>query len=436
MTERGRPADHAFPWRRVIGVIAAMTVLAFLLWNVISHFGETEIVPRPTVVPTLGPEATTLPTERPSTPTDTATPDTGDDPAWEAGTLPAMLNQAPDLLADGSLPLNDIARYSDIAAWTSALGLETPSSAETASASWMDALDALALPTSLSEFGLDPRWKQTYGFDLTQVQQVLVVGQAPDVVLLMRGDFDPDALMASWVASGYQPVEVEGETVWTLSPADGIDLAAPESRLSLGSLNNVVILDDGTLATSSRLARLGTVLQVEHGDAESLAVNDDIAPLLTPGSGVDDLDSAILSRGTLLQAPPGTKPDVGTPVAAPRQATPVARAAEPVTPAMGEVAVVLIGIGPPVDGVAPFTLRVVLNDEDDAQATAAMVEQRLVSSVSSVDGEPYQAVLGKTVITEDDRVVMIDAARPPDDFDWLRLVSDRDLGFAWWSPEP
>ena len=413
-----------------------MALLAFLLWRLISHFGETEVVPMPTVVPTLGPEATMVPTEQPATPTDSATPEDGEDPAWAPGSLPALLNQAPDLLAEGSLPLNDIARYSDITGWITSLGLQAPSSpAEAASGPWLDALDALALPASLREFGLDPLWQQTYGFDLTQVQQVLVVGQAPDVVVLIRGDFDPDVMMAAWVASGYQPVELEGETVWTLSPGDGIDLSAPESRLSLGALNNVVVLDDGTLATSSRLSRLGTVLQVEHGDAGSLAENDDIAPLLTPEAGVVDLDSAILSQGTLLQAPPGTTPDAGTPVAAPSVATPVALAEEPVIPAMGEVAVVLTGIGPAVDGAAPFTMRLVLDDDDTAITTAAMVEQRLVSGVSAVDGQSYGAVLGQTVVTVEDRVVVVEASMPPEEFAWLRLVSDRDFGFAWWYPE-
>ncbi len=436
MTANGRPAHQAFPWRRVIGVGLAMALLVFLLWRLISHFGETQVVPVPTSVPTVGPVATTPPTEQPATPTVFATPDDGETPAWEAGSLPALLNQAPDLLAEGSLPLNDIARYSDITGWVASLGLPVPSSpAEAANGPWADALDDLALPASLREFGLDPLWKQTYGFDLTQVQQVLVVGQAPDVVVLIRGDFDLDVLMAAWVASGYQPVEVEGETVWTLSPGDGIDLSAPESRLSLGALNNLVVLDDGTLATSSRLSRLGTVLQVEHGDADSLADNDDIAPLLSPDSGVDALDSAILSRGTLLQAPPGTQPAYGTPVVDSQTASPVALPEDPVIPEMGEVAVVLAGVGATVDGVAPFTLRLVLEDDEVAVATAAMVEQRLATNASSVDGQPYTAVLGTTNVSVADRVVRVDAPNPPDDFSWLRLISDRDLGFATWLPE-
>lgn len=436
MTANGRPAHHAFPWRRVLGVGLAMTVLAFVLWNLISHFGETQVVPDPTEVPATGPVATPLPTEHSATPVDVATPDDAETVLWEAGSLPAMLDQAPDLLAEGRLPLNDIARYSDISGWMESQGISPPASpAEAAGGAWEDALDDLALPASLREFGLDPLWKQTYGFDLTQVGQVLVVGQAPDVVLLIRGEFDADALMASWVASGYMAVEVEGETVWTLAPGDGIDLSAPESRLSLGSLNNMVLLDDGTLAASARLSRLGSVLRVEHGDADSLAENESIAPLLESGPSVELLDSAILARGTLLQAPPGTQADIGTPVVVSVAASPVALPQEPLVPEMGQVAVVLAGVGPPADGMVPFTLRLVLEDDDVAEATAAMIDQRLRTGASSIDGRSWDEVLGATGVLAIDGIVVVDAPQPPADFLWLRLVSERDVGFATWLPE-
>jgi hypothetical protein len=422
---------------RVVGVAVVLTLLVVGLWSLIRVFGETEINPVPTVEPTTDIIATPPPTRSPSTPVEPATPVDPDVPVWPVGSLPQLLQMAPDLLAEGSLPLNDIASYSDIAGWMSAGGIEIPGSLSGAgTGEFASALVDLDLPASLREFGLDPRWPQTYGFDLTQVSQVLVVGQAPDVVLLMRGDFDPDALMAAWVASGYQPVELEGETIWTLAPGDGIDLTAPESRLSLGALNNLIVLEDGTLAASARMSRLGAVIRVGHGDAASLAENREIAPLLTPDTGIDTFVSAMLARGTLLQALPGAEPPVGTPVLSPAQSSPVAAPAQRLVPEMGEVAVVLAGIGRPVQGTVPFTLHLVMDDAGTAAASAAMIEQQLASRPSSVDGRPYASILGPITVTYQDAVVTVTASQPPPTFAWLHLVSERDLGFAFWSPDP
>lgn len=435
MTPNGRPAHHAFPWLRVGGVALVMAMLVVGLWSLVRMFGETEIVPPPTAVPTAAPIATATPSVSPSTPVDPATPPDVDDPAWPPGSLPHLIQMAPDLLAEGSLPLNDIARYSDIAGWMTAQQIAPPDSPLTAATGeWGEALVDLDLPTSLREFGLDPLWHQTYGFDLTQVTQVLVVGQDPDVVLLMRGDFNPDALMAAWVASGYQPVELEGETIWTLAPGDGIDLSAPESRLSLGSLNNMIVLEDGTLAASARMSRLGAVIQVAHGDAGALVDNPAISPLLGPGSGVETLDSALLAKGTLVQALPGAVADVGTPVLP--TASPVASATDLLVPAMGEVRTVLIGIGPPEGDTASLTIRLLMEDSDAAIAAAAMVEQRLATESSSVDGRPSAELLGKTTVTTEDEVVTVSAAHPPPGFAWLDLLSNRDLGFVFWYPTP
>ncbi len=438
MTARGGPARTSFPWGTVLGVGLAMTVLAMVLWNIISHFaGDTALNPDPTSIPATGVVATPQPTQASATPVDIATPEDTDSSPWEAGSLPSLLKVAPDLLADGSLPLNDIARYSNVAGWMESLGIPVPGSPEEAAGGpWEEALEDLALPASLREFGLDPRWKQTYGFDLTEVAQVLVVGQAPDVVLLIRGNFDEDALMASWVASGYQPIEVERETVWTLAPGDGIDLSAPESRLSLGTLNNLVVLEDGTLAASSRLSRLGAVLRVEHGEDAALADNPSIAPLLVQGSGIDELDSVVISRGTLLQAPPGTNVPVGTPLTDSFVATPSAANEDPLVPVMGQVAVVLTGVGPVTEGVVPFTLRLVLEDEDDTEETAAMVAQRLRTGVSAVDGRAWSEVLGAVEVAAGEGVVIVEAEHPPATLGWLQLVSDHDFGFAAWQAEP
>ena len=52
-----------------------------------------------------------------------------------------------------------------------------------------------------------------------EVDAVLAVGQAPNLVLIMPGRYDAQALYATWVANGYQAVEIEETTVWALNMA-------------------------------------------------------------------------------------------------------------------------------------------------------------------------------------------------------------------------
>ena len=220
--------------------------------------------------------------------------------------LPELLAYAPDRLSDGSLPLNDVVRYANIARWSASGTVTVPSGrADPQAGAWLESLAPLALPAALRERGLDPAWASAYGFDLTQVDQVLVVGHAPDYVMVLRGRFDPQTLQDAWVTSGYQPVEVQGATAWSLYPEDQVDLSAPESRPGMGTLNNVLLLDDGTLITAARSSHMAATVKVIAGDAPSLAQHEHILPLLDPGA---PLVSAVISKGSLLQGTSTTMP--------------------------------------------------------------------------------------------------------------------------------
>src|SRR5690606_33594000 len=126
------------------------------------------------------------------------------------------------------------------------------------------------------------------------VDAVLAVGQAPNLVLIMPGRYDADALYATWVANGYQAVEIEEATVWSLAPGDRIDLSAPASQPSLGLLNTMVVLDDGTLIASSRPSLMAEAVRVAQGDADSLGARAELRPAL-PRSV--DAVAAILATG-------------------------------------------------------------------------------------------------------------------------------------------
>lgn len=443
MSTSSPPHRHHFPWLRIVAIVVVMAIVVSALWMVIRQVDDTDLDNLdPTAVPG-SPEASPPGSPPAATPTDPATPEGELEPAWAVGSLPDLLGYAPDRLADDSLPLNDIARYADIAAWMDARGVATPASPVGAGvAEWQAELDNLAMPLSLRERGLDPAWQRAYGFNLTQVEQVLIIGQAPDYVMILKGAFDGPSLQAAWVDSGYQAVEVEGMTVWSLFPGDTVDLSAPESRPAMGTLNNVVVLDDGTLVAAAKTSRIESVLEVVNGGATSLAENDDIAALLLPGTGAEQLASAIVSKGTLLQT---TTSALSTPEAVDPADSMASPAAEPRMP---EVSTVLLGIplpGSPTEATPAagalhrLTMLLVFDDLTDAQGATDVVTNRLDRDRSPVTGEPYTMRMGAprmSVLEGDDRaVVMVTGALLQGPADWLDLFAARDLGFAAWFPD-
>ncbi len=443
------PHRHALPWVRIVSIVAVMAMLASGLWMVIRQVDDTDVGNLDSTEAVASPAASPPGTPPPATPPDPATPEGEDGPDWTPGSLPDLLTYAPDRLADDSLPLNDIARYADIAGWMSAYGITTRTSlADPALPEWEAELDNLAIPLSLRERGLDPVWQATYGFDLTQVEQVLIVGQAPDYVMILKGAFDPDALQASWVASGYQAVEVEGSTIWSLFPGDTIDLSAQESRPAMGTLNNVVLLEDGTLVAAAKTSRLGATLDVVNGNAPSLAENDDIAALLLPGTGVERLASAVISKGSLLQATDAALPSpLATPAAGPVP-SPIATPEGPI--GMPEVDIVLLGLplpsmmdeatpSPVLTGSPAMTILLVFDGDDDAGQARAEIDTRLGQTRSPVTGQGYGDRLAGvefSLLEQDDRsVVVLTGQLTRGITDWLTMLSDGDLGFMLWIPE-
>lgn len=441
---------HGFPWIRIVAIAAVMGIVVSALWIVIRQVDDTDVGPLDPTMAVASPEASPPGTPPLATPPAPATPDGDDEPAWAPGSLPALLAYAPDRLADDSLPLNDIARYADVSGWMAANDISPPGSLiDPDLATWEAELVNLAIPSSLRERGLDPVWQATYGFNLTQVEQVLIIGQAPDYVMILTGAFDPDALQAAWVASGYQAIEVEGATVWSLFPGDTIDLSAPESRPAMGALNNVVMLEDGTLVAAAKTSRIASVLDVVDGGAPSLAGNDDIAALLLPGAGAGELASAVISKGSLLQGIDGSGPGtLQTPSASPEPGTLA-------TPAPGggmpEVNVMLLGIPlpaldqpeatPVARAASPQRLLMlaVFDDMDDARVAGAIMTERLENDTSPVTGELYAARIGEPRVgvrdADDQAVVVLRTTLTHGSSDWLDILAARDLGFAFWLPE-
>lgn len=408
MPDREPPAPG---WRRyrylilvVLAVTLAMAALAIFLATRLRD--PVEVTPVP---PTVAPAS-------PTAPSSTATP-VPDEAALPVGSLPDLLRIAPDRL-DESAGLPVVATYADLARWLADTGVDPA----TADAAEIDAaLAPLALPDVLAARGLDPQWRELYGFDLRQVDQVLAVGQAPNLVLIMPGRYDLEALHATWVASGYQAVEVEETTVWSLVPGDRIDLSAPASRPALGLLNTIVLLDDGTLVATARLSHMAATLRVIQGDADSLYDRDALRRAATTPAGIVTA-SAVIASGDLLRVP---APEAGT--ERPPAASPVAWG----TPADGReglppVALVLFTLG--ADGQVTMALAY-----DDPPDPAARLPARLrAAAVADADWSARYTL--DAVLSRAGGSVVEIRFTPTTGAAGFAVVDQRELGPFTWSP--
>src|SRR4029450_9540929 len=110
---------------------------------------------------------------------------------------------------------------------------------------WLWANWWLPFPESLRIHVLNERWSAFFGFDATQVDRSVLVGETPLTVAIYQGDFDEAAMRTPWEASGYQPIETPGALVYSLFEDQSISLENEVQRLVLSSMNNVALLPDG-----------------------------------------------------------------------------------------------------------------------------------------------------------------------------------------------
>jgi hypothetical protein len=433
----------------IIVAVAIAAAIGVIIW-VFSVVRDEEPPLDPTPIPT---EVVAGPGTPVSTPA--ATPDSGDGPIVatqdlvtvlpiQRGSIENMLEYSPDRLADDSLPLSDVAEYADIEAWMRARDVETPRGPDDpAFGAWEDELENLAIPSVLSARATDEVWIDTYGFGLHDVHQVLAVGQAPDYVLIMRGHFDPDELQAAWAESGYQAIRRQDVTLWSLFPGDAVDLSAPASRPSLGNMNNVVLLDDGTLIATSRLARLEQAIRAARGDEPSLDENPEISALLARPTFPQRIDTAVILKGSLLAADPGS-PMVATP--APVVSRRVTDATTPVTmegpPSLPQATMMLASMDAGSGDVEPrFSLVFSYPTADDAAAAMFRADRAIRTAESPVTGMPYadRIDLRSTrmwAIGEERTIVELRATLLAGTDDWQAIIEQRDLGFVMWPWEP
>jgi hypothetical protein len=366
-----------------------------------------------------------------------------------SGTLEAMLRLAPDVLAGSAPPQTQIAGYADAAAQLASLGVTAPEAFEAddpATRAWIGAAYWLMFPSFM--IGKTEFWRETFGFDLLQVDQSLEIGEPPSAIAILRGRFDVDAITTALTRAGYQTVAAEGATVYSLDPEDRVVFSSDAGRLALARMNNIAILPDGTLICASRLDLVQQTLAVAQGTAPSLADRPDVQSLLAAQDA--PLASALLVMGTALAS--STVPDViviGTPVDVDVLATRIAEIGE-----MPPVIMALLGVTaggpvpPPYDEPASgdvalteapdahFAIALLMPDAASAETAVRVATERLATGVSGVDGRPFSAFFAdwQASVVPETSVAKLELtfAEGVSPGVWIQLFARRDLLFLAW----
>ena len=219
----------------------------------------------------------------------------------DAGSLGAMLRYLPDcpLGAEGAMVV-----YANIAAQAAALGVAAPGGPDDVARrqAWVTAVMPPMLPQTTGARWVLPEWRETFGFDLFQVEQAVEYAAPPFGVTVVRGSFDPDELRAAWARGGYQPVDLGVGEAYAVREDHEVDFSDPGSRMALAYLNVVALAGDGTLIFSSTRDGVRDALAAAAGERPSFAERVEIAPIVDAAPA--DLVAALLVSGDLLHATP------------------------------------------------------------------------------------------------------------------------------------
>lgn len=124
----------------------------------------------------------------------------------DEGSLAALLRQMPH----SPLGRYDEMHYADYARQREALGLTGRPEAGDEDKEWLTALRGMVMP--LDGAVATPEWREGFGFDVWDLDQMLMFGGSDRQLTILRGRFDVEAIEASLSASGYAERKVDDGT--------------------------------------------------------------------------------------------------------------------------------------------------------------------------------------------------------------------------------
>ena len=301
----------------------------------------------------------------------------------------------------------------------------------------------ITITDNLIQFALDEDAEQTFGFSALDASQILVAGNPPETVSYYTG-LPVDRLPAVWEAAGYQRMNGEYGEYWTAGQEGEIDLTTTISRVGVGNLNNVAILE-GDVVVFTRTARLLQQVQgllVDGGESGA----DDAELAETLGTIPDDTVNLFAVPGVQLSVdsitPEGGQITGQDLLAESDDAVgpmpPVALAIFGLTSGALAVSFDATGDGTPAPQGSPdarFIVRLLMESPEDATTAAEVVAWRAENLESPVAGYGYSELMTLETDPADaamGNVAALDFSAVSSIAFWYRMLYSLDLWpFAW-----
>jgi hypothetical protein len=290
---------------------------------------------------------------------------------------------------------------------------------------------------------LIPEFRELLGWDITELDQALEVGEPPSIVIMLRGRFDQGALEATWASQGYELVDVEGQQVGSRSAEADIDFNDELNWRFLARANNVALLPDGTLVYAPTLELMRSVVLTAQGRRPSLADRVEVNAVV---EAVDQpLSSALLLAGSSLA---GSLIDIlEDPDGLDELATAAAETLDEVS-RMPPILLALAGFvsgptmieGDPVADGEPgspggqFVISALLPTQNLVEQAAVTALSRLQTGSAPSTGQSFSSIFASwTVRTDVDGPIMVlELDLLANEAVWFNLIFRRDLSFLVW----
>lgn len=302
--------------------------------------------------------------------------------------------------------------------------------------------ETLPSDINISEYEMmDDSFAELTGFVGTQIASAAHIGGSLDGSLFLRGSFDIALIQAAQVAHGYEPIDVNGNTVFSLNGIGSIDPSGgtvDPSSLFFSGWNYSTVLDDGTLVYAAFLEDIELMLAPSVTMATVPDVQRAVGALDRPLASAE-LYGAGYFVNSLSQdlREPDTNEEIAEAILALRNQEPM--------PAV-QAGIVGVTPGGPVQfkddemteselAAQPTSysqLALVYASGDEAEQAAPLIDKRLSTTASLAWQRPYTEIFSSWSVEPDAAngtvLVTLTPIAPPSFI--LTLAFARDLGFV------
>ncbi|MGB3305877.1 MAG: hypothetical protein WBA63_06810 [Thermomicrobiales bacterium] len=292
---------------------------------------------------------------------------------------------------------------------------------------FFNALNVVPVETEPYRFALSEEFIDLFGFSAFSAERTMLVGSARRQAIFLQGGIDLEALPRHWEAAGYRRnTTATGQEAWTNGENGEFSPDDPAQRITIGRLNNALIMEDGTLVFTPRFDTLDAIATLAAGGGDSLAGTPGLAEALATLQ--DDTVAVMATAGEDLSAGRMVLRDAPVPESLADADAEFGPLPAPQLLVMGLTA----GVSATPAGEEPahrgfVQSRLVMDSVDDTDLATEIVPQRWETLTSAISDRAYADLLAvrSAEPLETIAAVDLDIVGPPGA--WKSMVWANDL---------